>query len=68
MALGVLVGCAMGLVVMMGGPPPWGLDWVLWIGTIKIGLASAVGLLASGAVVRRVALRRERRESLRPRV
>jgi hypothetical protein len=62
MGLGVLIGVAMGVLVALGGPPRWGLDWVIWVGMIKIGLAGAIGLLAAGAILRRVAVRQELRD------
>ena len=61
MGLGVAVGGVMALWLLAGGPPAWGLDWVLWVGTVKLGLASALGLIGSGAIVRRLAIRREQR-------
>ena len=62
MLLGVLVGGLMAYFVSAGGPAPWGLAWAIWIGMIKLGLAGSLGLIGAGAFVRRVAIRRERRE------
>ena len=64
MFLGVLVGVLMAYLVYAGGPPPWGIDWMIWVGMIKLGLVGSLGLIGVGAFVRRVAIRREAREGL----
>jgi formate hydrogenlyase subunit 4 len=61
MAVGVLVGCAMGVVVYAGAPRQWGLDWIIWIGLVKVGLATSIGFLGTGAAFQRLAHSREAR-------
>lgn len=66
MLVGVFVGVLMAYFVYAGGPAPWGLEWMIWVGMIKLGLAGSLGMIGAGAFVRRVGIRRRRREELSP--
>lgn len=61
MGLGVLVGTIMAAAVFLGAER-FGLQWVVWVGMVKLGIAGALGLIIAGAFLRRSARRREQRE------
>jgi hypothetical protein len=61
LALGGFAGGAVGLAILAGLRPA-GVSWLIAIGMAKLGLFSAAGLMASGAVLLRLDSReRERR-------
>ena len=60
MVLGVLLGTAVGLVVLFGVDIP-GASWWMEVGLAKLALAGAAGLIAAGAVARRLARKAEER-------
>jgi hypothetical protein len=51
----------MGVVVFAGAPRQWGLERMIWRGLVKVGLATSIGFLGAGAVLQRLAHRREER-------
>jgi hypothetical protein len=63
--LGVVLGVAVGLIMFIRAPLT-GIAWVAAVGTAKFGFLSALGLIAGGAVVQRIAIRSAEREQLRP--
>jgi hypothetical protein len=63
MLLGLGVGGAVGLALLMHVSIP-GVSWLVALGLAKLSLAGSAGLLAGGAVLQRVAARREERGQL----
>ena len=63
LALGVLLGMAMGLGLLAGISLP-GLPWLVAVGLVKLALVASVGLIAGGAVLHRLARRADERERL----
>lgn len=66
MGLGVAVGVAGGLGILFA-PTFAGLQWLIAVGLVKLTLAGSFGLIAGGAVVRRLAIRAEMRDLSLPR-
>jgi hypothetical protein len=64
LALGVLVGCAVGFALMFGLQMP-GVPWLVAVGLTKLTLIAAGGLMAGGAVLHRLARRAEARDALK---
>lgn len=58
---GVVLG-ALGAVALLPPGGLHGLSWILGVGVIKLCLASAAGLMAGGAFLRRFALRAAERQ------
>ena len=58
MILGALVGGAVGLGILFGLAIP-GVSWIVAIGLAKLSLVASGGLMAGGAVLQRLANRRE---------
>jgi hypothetical protein len=65
MRLGAALGAAVGLGTLFG-IGLHGLSWLVMVGLVKLTLAGALGLIAGGAVLRRLALRAEQRERQLP--
>ncbi|HEX4681192.1 MAG TPA: hypothetical protein VH277_00715 [Gemmatimonadaceae bacterium] len=63
LALGGLVGVAVALA-MLAGFHPAGVSWLVAIGMAKLGLVSAGGLMAAGAVLLRLDNRERERRTL----
>jgi hypothetical protein len=63
LALGVLLGCIVGAGLLFGVELP-GVPWLVAVGLTKLTLIAAGGLMASGAVLHRLARRSEDREAL----
>lgn len=63
MGIGAGLGIAVGVGMAAGVGFP-GLSWLLVVGLVKLTLLGAVGMIASGAVLRRLANRAEERERL----
>jgi hypothetical protein len=61
LALGVAVGTATGLAVLLGFNP-LGLSWLLAVGAVKLAFAGSLGLMAGGAVFLRLHNRQMARE------
>jgi hypothetical protein len=59
--IGAAVGAA-GAIALLPLSGLHGLAWVAGVGLVKLSLASAAGLMAGGAVLRRVALRSAARQ------
>lgn len=66
MALGLALGAAVSLGLLLGNFVVWthGLTWLLAIGLVKLTFAGALGLIAGGAALRRLANRAEERRRL----
>lgn len=58
MILGALVGGAVGLGILLGLSIP-GVSWIVAVGLAKLSLLASGGLMAGGAVLQRLANRRE---------
>jgi hypothetical protein len=67
MGLGVVVGVGLAVALVAGPSVPWlaSLPWLVTVGLAKLTFISALGLIAVGAVMRRVGRRAEER-ALRP--
>ena len=63
MGLGLTLGAVVGLGMLLGVTLP-GIPWLVAVGTVKLTLAGSVGLIGAGAVLRRLAIRAERREQM----
>jgi hypothetical protein len=63
MLLGVLLGGAIGVAILLGVSLP-GLSWFLAVGLAKLTLIGSGGLLAGGALLQRLANRRDDRARL----
>jgi hypothetical protein len=63
LALGVLLGVAVGVGLLLGVQLP-GLSWLVAVGVTKLTLIAAGGLMASGAVLHRLAKRAKERDRL----
>ena len=63
MGLGLALGAALAFALAAGHWSPWltSLPWLVAIGLAKLTFIGAVGLLASGAVLRRLAIRADER-------
>jgi hypothetical protein len=61
LALGVLVGCAVGIGLFLGVQIP-GVSWLVAVGLVKLTLMTSGGLIAAGAVLHRLARRSEQRD------
>jgi hypothetical protein len=61
LALGVVVGSGIGLAILVGFHAA-GLSWLIAVGLAKLGLVSAVGLMAGGAVCLRLDRRARERQ------
>lgn len=60
---GALAGALVGLGLLFGIPVP-GLPWLLVVGLVKLALLGSLGLMASGAVLLRLARRADERARL----
>jgi hypothetical protein len=58
MALGVLLGGAVGLAILLNVSLP-SVSWLVAVGLAKLTLIAAGGLMAGGAVAQRLAARRD---------
>jgi hypothetical protein len=58
MMLGLAVGGAVGLAMLLHLPFP-GVSWLVALGLAKLTLAASLGLLSGGAILQRLATRRE---------
>jgi hypothetical protein len=65
MILGALVGGAVGLGMFVGLSIP-GVSWIVAIALAKLSLVASGGLMAGGAVLQRLAARREEPSRLPP--
>lgn len=63
LALGALLGCAVGVAILFG-VQPLGVSWLVAVGLAKLTLVAAGGLMAGGAVLLRLAKRSEDRSRL----
>jgi hypothetical protein len=63
MGIGAGLGAVLAVALVIGHWSPWlaSLPWLVAIGLAKLTFVGALGLLASGAVVRRLAIRAETR-------
>lgn len=61
LALGVLLGCAIGIGLFLGVQVP-GVSWLVAVGLVKLTLMASGGLIAAGAVLHRLARRSEQRD------
>ena len=62
-AIGALVGVAVGLGIMAGVTLP-GVSWFIAVGLVKLTLLAAVGFMGVGATLIRLANRAERRNRI----
>jgi len=65
MGLGVLLGAGVSAAMLLHLGIP-GLHWMVLVGLAKLTLVGSLGLIAGGAVVRRLAIRAERRQAQLP--
>ena len=65
MILGALVGGAVGLGMLAGLSIP-GVSWIVAVGLAKLAIVASGGLMAGGAVLQRLAARREEPRRLPP--
>jgi hypothetical protein len=63
LALGVLLGCVVGVGILFGVELP-GLSWLVAVGLTKLALIASGGLIAGGAVLHRLARRADERGRL----
>ena len=61
LALGVLLGCAVGVGLLLGVQVP-GVSWLVAVGLTKLALIASGGLMAAGAVLIRLARRSDERD------
>jgi hypothetical protein len=61
MGLGVALGAGVSLAMLFHLRIP-GVHWLILVGLAKLTLAGSLGLIAAGAVVRRLAIRAEQRQ------
>ena len=61
MGLGVALGAGVSAAMLLHLQIP-GLHWLILVGLAKLTLAGALGLIAAGAFVRRLAIRAEQRQ------
>jgi len=61
--LGVVLGSLVGVALLLGIEVP-GLPWLVAVGLVKLTLIGAGGLIASGAILQRLARRADERERL----
>jgi hypothetical protein len=61
LALGALLGCAVGAGILLGIGLP-GLSWLVAVGLAKLALIASAGLMAGGAVLHRLARRAKERD------
>jgi hypothetical protein len=66
MGIGLGLGATLAFALIVGHWSPWltSLPWLVAVGLAKLTFVGALGLLASGAVVRRLAIRAEARAHL----
>lgn len=60
MALGAVVGAAVGIAWMAGVALP-GIPWIVAVGLVKLTLIAAIGLIGAGATLVRIENRRRQR-------
>jgi hypothetical protein len=63
LALGALLGITVGVSLLLGVQVP-GLSWLVAVGLVKLTLIASGGLMASGAVLHRLARRADERARL----
>ena len=63
LALGVLLGAAVGIGILLGVSVP-GVSWLVAVGLAKLTLVASAGLMAAGATLHRLARRSEDRPQL----
>jgi hypothetical protein len=63
LALGVLLGCAVGVALLLGVQLP-GVTWLVAVGLTKLTLIASGGLMGAGAVLLRLAKRSDERDRL----
>jgi hypothetical protein len=63
LTLGVLLGCAVGVALLLGVQVP-GVWWLVAVGLTKLTLIAAGGLMAAGALMIRLAKRSDARDRL----
>lgn len=63
LALGTLLGCAVGVAILFGVQPP-GVSWLVAVGLAKLTLIASGGLMAGGALLLRLAKRSDERARL----
>jgi hypothetical protein len=63
LALGVLLGSAVGIGMLLGVSIP-GVSWLVTVGLAKLTLVASGGLMAAGAMLQRLAKRAEDRARL----
>jgi hypothetical protein len=63
LALGVLLGIGVGVGLLLGVQLP-GVPWLVAVGFVKLALIASGGLMAGGAVLRRLAKRDDERQRL----
>jgi hypothetical protein len=61
LALGVLLGIGVGVGLLLGVQLP-GVPWLVAVGFVKLALIASAGLMAGGAVLRRLAKRNDERQ------
>jgi len=61
MALGVLIGIAVGFGMLAGASVP-GVSWFIAVGLVKLTLLASVGFIGAGATLHRLAKRAEKRK------
>jgi hypothetical protein len=64
--LGALVGAIVGVLMLGNVQVAPGTSWLVVVALTKLTLIAAGGLMAGGAVLRRIGLRQEERERLAP--
>ena len=65
MALGILIGVALGGFVLLGGSA-LGLTWIVSVAVAKITFLGSIGLLGAGAVLHRLDRRRKDQALIEP--
>jgi len=63
--IGAAIGVALGFSMLLPAPATGG-AWILAVGLSKLVFAGAIGLIALGAVVERIAIRAAAHEALPP--
>lgn len=66
MGVGLVLGAGLGIGLLIGHWPVWiqSLPWLAAVGLAKVTFVGALGLLASGAVLRRLAITHDDRARL----
>ena len=62
MGLGILLGAGVSLAMLLNLGIA-GVHWMILVGLVKLTLVGSLGLIAAGAVVRRLAIRAEQRQA-----